>query len=163
MIRENVEKNAAPSITASNHPEQGKRVPVHGHSEEHGQEVDDESLRQAAQARRNRLAQDERGSRRGAHEELVQDPQVPLPDDRDAVEDRDKEHALGQDPGRHEIDVAHAPRGDGAHAGEDLAEDKEPECRLYCAGEQLGRVMEKLPRLHPGDGESPSRRSAGAR
>ncbi len=45
------------------------------------------------------LPQHQRGARRGGGEELVHDPQVALPDDRHAVEDRDEQHALGEDAG----------------------------------------------------------------
>lgn len=91
----------------------------------------------------------------GAHEELVEDPEVPLPDNGDAVENRYEQHALRKYPGRHEVDVAHVSRRDGANAREDLAEDQEPQSRLNCAREKLGRVMEELARLHPRNGERP--------
>ena len=99
------------------------------------------------------LPEDEGRAGRRAHQELVQDPEVPLPDHRDPVEDRDEEDALREDPGRHEVDVAQVSRRDGAHAGEDLAEDQQPQRRLHRPGEHLGGVVQELPRLHPGDRE----------
>ena len=59
-------------------------------------------------------------------------------------EDGDEEHALGEDAGGHEIQVAEVAGGEGAHLGEDLAEDQQPEGGLDGAGEQLHRVMAQL-------------------
>jgi hypothetical protein len=147
MTREKVEKNAAPSITARSTPR----------SEKYGEEVDDGPLGESPQACRDGLAENERGSRGGAHEELVEDPQIPLPDYRDAVEDGYKEYALGQDPRGHEVDVAHVSRGYGTYPGKDLAEDQEPQGRLHRARKKLGRVVQQLARLHSSNGERPSR------
>ena len=153
MTRENVRKNAAPSMTTRSTPRRERGLPVHAHAEEKREKVDDDRLREAAQAGGNRLAQHERCARGGADEELVEDPQVPLPDHRDSVEDRDEQHALGKDPRRHEIDVAHVPRRDGADAREHLAEDQEPQRGLNRARQQLGGIVEKLARLHARDRE----------
>jgi hypothetical protein len=47
----------------------------------------------------------------------------------DAVRDCDEEHALRENPRRHEVKVAEPCGRDGADLGEDLAEDQEPERR----------------------------------
>ena len=79
MTREKVEKNAAPSMTDEEHPQEGERAPVHPDAKQHGKEVDDDRLGEAAQARGDCLAEDERGPRRGAHEKLVEDSRGPSP------------------------------------------------------------------------------------
>jgi hypothetical protein len=63
---------------------------------------------------------------RGRDQHLLEDAEVALPDDRDAVEDRRKEHALREDARRHEVQVSELSRGDGTRADEDLAEHQQP-------------------------------------
>ena len=50
------------------------------------------------------------------------DSQVALPDERNAIKNRAEEHVLRQYAGGHEVDVWDSAGGDGADAGEDLAE-----------------------------------------
>lgn len=121
--------------------------------QEQGQQVDDERLRQAAHARRERLPQDERRARGRGDQQLVDDAQVALPDNADAIEDRDEEDALGENARGHEVQVGQAAGRNRPNLAEHLAEDDEPERRLHRARQQLGGVVAKLARLHVGDGE----------
>ncbi len=68
-------------------------------------------------------------------------PQVPLPDDGDAVKDGDEQDALGQDAGGHKVQVRQAAGGDGPRPGKDLPEHQQPQRRLDGAGEQFGGVV----------------------
>ena len=131
--------------------EQVQRVPAHLDSQQKRQHIDDDRLRQGADARRERFAQHQRGARRRADEELLNDPEVALPDDRDAVEDRDEEHALRQDARRHEVEVAQVAGRDRPDAGEDLPEHQQPQGRLHGARDQLGRVVAQLAHFQFGD------------
>ena len=59
------------------------------------QRVDHRRLHQRPQTAGQRLAGNKRAAGRWADEVLVQHPEVALPDDRDAEEDRGEECALG--------------------------------------------------------------------
>ncbi len=76
--------------------------------------------------------------------------EVSLPDDRDPVEDGDEQHALGEDPGGHEVEIGQAPGRDRVGAGEDPAEHHEPERGLDRPGEELGRIVAQLAGLELG-------------
>jgi hypothetical protein len=75
-------------------------------------------------------------------------PQIALPDHGDAVENRDEQDTLRQDAGRHEIDIRQVAGGNRATAREHLPEHQQPERRLHCACQEIGRVMAELSRLH---------------
>jgi len=118
---------------AGQHSEDGLRLMpdrnVHGERNE----INDGRLYEAAEAGGDRFAEDKRASQGGAHQKLVHDAQVTLPDHCDAVEDCAEQHALGEDPGRDEREVADLSGVDAVDMSEDLAEHHQPQHRLHCA------------------------------
>jgi hypothetical protein len=52
------------------------------------------------------LAHHQCGSRRRANEVALKNAEIPFPDGGDAVEDRNEQHALREDVGRQEIELA---------------------------------------------------------
>ena len=80
----------------------------------------------SARAGRERLAQHEGGTWRGAGEELMDDPHIPIPDDLDAVEDREKEDALRQDARRKKLQVALPTGRDDVNAAKGFTKHEQP-------------------------------------
>ena len=83
----------------------------------------------------------------------MNDAQVALPDGRDAVEDGDEQHALGEDAGRQKVEIGHVAGRNRPDARKDLAEDEQPQSRLDGTCEQLRRVTAQLECLERGDRE----------
>ena len=99
MFSENVANSAEPRTTIATTSTMGDRIHAQVDADEDGHERDDHGLRACPVPPGERLAAHEGHPRRGAHEQLLHDPEVALPDHRDAVEDRAEEAALGQDAG----------------------------------------------------------------
>ena len=141
----------------------GQRDPEDGREHQHHHR-----LGEGADPGGERLAGDQGGPRRGGDEQLGQHAGVAVPDDLDAVEDRDEQRGLGDDAGREEVEVGHVPGRDGVQVGEGLAEDEQPERGLDGPGEQLGPVVAQLLQLdeaerHDPGRQHPPRRRAGRR
>ena len=109
-------------------------------------------LAQAARRRGNRSSQHQRAPRRGTHQKFLNDSQVPLPDQRNAIKNRAKQNALRQNPGRHEIQIADAAGGDRPRAVKDLAENQKPENRLNHARQQFDGIVNQFAHVGLGDG-----------
>ena len=111
----------------------------------------------------NALPVDQRPARRGRRHQLGEDAGVALPDDLDAVEDRDEEHRLGQDSRREVVEVRHRGR-DRVQVGERLAEDQQPERGLDGARVELLAVVAELLQLDQAQrGHAAARPPPGAR
>src|SRR5208337_5496311 len=101
----------------------------------------------------NTFAQHQRGAWGRAGQEFVDQPQVPFPDDGDAVKDGDEKDTLGQDAGGHKVQVRQAAGGDGPRPAEDLPEHQQPQRRLYGAGEQFGGVVANFAQFQFGNNQ----------
>ena len=134
------------------HSAERERRPVQLNARDERHQIDDGRLRYGAHSRRDRFAEDERAARGGAGEQLLQNAEVFFPDDVDAVEDRDEEHALREDAWREEAEVVEVAGGDGAHPPEHLAEDQQPERGLDRAAQDFRRVAAQLGQLGGDDG-----------
>ena len=152
-MRDRVEKNAAPGMTTATTARMARGCQFSLHPDEPGQEVDDGHLGQGAHPGGQGFAQHQGAAGGGADQELVDQAQVPLPDDGDAVEDGDEQDALGEDAGGHEVEVAQVARWGWPGSGEHLAEDQQPQGRLDGPGEQFGGVVAQLPGFEFGDNQ----------
>ena len=102
------------------HAEQSQRVPRHRDAQQRGDDDDDDAWAIGPDPGGERLAGHERRARRRRDEELGEDAGVALPDDLDAVEDRDEQRRLGDDARREEVEVGDAAGRDGADPAERL-------------------------------------------
>ena len=143
MMSEKVAKIAEPSMTPNKTPSMAKGFQLNWMCSTSGDEVNDDGLHRSADTGRDRLAVDERGAMRGADQHLVNDAEVALPDDGDAVENGGEEHALRENARRHERQIADVAGGDAAHAAEDLAEDHQPQHGLHGARQHLGGIAQR--------------------
>jgi hypothetical protein len=96
-----------------------------------GTEVDDDRLREAAEAGGQRLANDKGASRRRTNHVAMQHPEIPFPNRGNSIEDGDEQYALREDAGRQEIKVGSGARTQSADLRHDLAEEDKPQHRLY--------------------------------
>ena len=128
----------------------GRPVELDAHRERH--QVDDRPLRERTHSCRDRFAEHERAAWRGAGEQLLKDAEVALPDDADAEEDRDEEHALGEDARREKAEVVELAGRHGVQSPEDLSENQQPERGLDRARENFRRVAAQLDQLRGDDG-----------
>ena len=145
-------KNRAAKQHAKEYPGNRERIPLNINAQQKGDEINDGGLHGAAESCGYGFADDERGAVGRADEKLVDDSEVALPDDGDAIEDGGEEDALREDAGRHEGEVGDISRGDAANAAEDLPENHEPKHRLDGAAEKFGGVAEKFPQFDLSDG-----------
>ncbi len=81
----------------------------------------------------------------------VQDAEIALPDRRDAIKDRGKEHALGENAGREEIEIASVLRAEPAHLRHHLAEQQQPDRGLQRARQQLAGIVTQFAHFGVGD------------
>ena len=146
--------------------EDAQRVDGQVHAHQVGDRQHADHLRHRPHAGRERLAGDQRRRRCGRDHQLGQDAGVAVPDDLDAVEDRDEQRRLRDDARCQERQVGHRPGVDDVQLGERLAEDQQPQRRLHHAGEQLGAVVAQLLQFderesaHPRDQSAVTRRHA---
>jgi len=110
MMSENVEKSAAARTTMTNHVQERERAPVEIHPEQEGETVHDGSLRECADAGGEAFPQHECRARGRAGEEFLNDAEVALPDDVDAVKYGHEEDALRQDPRGDEVQIGDVSR-----------------------------------------------------
>lgn len=152
MISENVENSPEPSAIRHATPRRlaGLRSTSTAERQRQRQKIDDDSLRQAANSGRQRLAEDQRAARRRAHHVAVEDAEVALPDSGDAVEDRREKHTLGEDARRQEVEIATVARRQATHLGHHLAEQNKPDRRLDGACQDFARIMPQFAYLRIG-------------
>ncbi len=148
MMSEKVEKSARSQQHAGQHAEDGLRIMPDRDVHDERDEINDGRLHEAAESGGDRLAENQRASPGGAHQKLVHDAEIALPNHCDAVEDRAEQHALGEDSRRDEREVANLSGVNAVDVGEDLTEHHQPQHRLYCAREYFGRIADELDQFY---------------
>jgi len=120
MIIDRHEKKAAPQHRGEHDAQQVEGPQIDRDPHHQRDQHDHDHLRQGADAGGERLAGDQRRAGARGHHEFAQDAGVPVPDDLDAVEDRDEQRRLGDDARRQERQIGHPARRDRPQLAEGL-------------------------------------------
>jgi len=92
MIMDRLAKNMAPRTATTAAPQKIRQVPSQGHSDDRGQTQNNNGLGQGPDPRGEGLAQNQGHPRHGESQKLLQDTDVPFPDNRYARKDGDEHH-----------------------------------------------------------------------
>ena len=138
MISENVENKAEANIatTTTNVRFMGLQfmpTPIST-----ARTIDDCNLRKRPDTCRQCFAKNQRLPRCRADQKLVNNAEVPFPNDRYAVEDSYEQHALSQNSRSHERKVGQRASVDYMYSCEDFAEDQQPQEQVA----QLGSAVQ---------------------